>query len=180
MRTIGQQLQKLKLKSYADYLLSTHWKLLKRRFKTSDKIKCPGCRCRYRLDLHHVSYKRLGEELPTDIIGLCRDCHYKIHQKLSEKYESERLEVQVEKTCEVFQEVTGTHWNSAVAMWMQHLGIPLESKKSKRKSKIGTIGKCTSHIPLVVVITPKQVCKPSPLRDRVLKVQAQDTAKRIA
>ncbi len=37
--------------------------------------KCEQCGCNRRLELHHKTYERLGEELPEDLQVLCRQCH---------------------------------------------------------------------------------------------------------
>lgn len=31
------------------------------------------------VQVHHVTYVRLGRERPEDIVGLCDDCHYGAH-----------------------------------------------------------------------------------------------------
>ena len=31
------------------------------------------------LDLHHLTYERVGSELPEDLQAICRDCHDSIH-----------------------------------------------------------------------------------------------------
>jgi 5-methylcytosine-specific restriction endonuclease McrA len=32
------------------------------------------------VDLHHMTYKRLGNEWDEDLVPLCRDCHKSIHR----------------------------------------------------------------------------------------------------
>jgi hypothetical protein len=68
---------------YAEYLASSHWKILREQAIAS----APFCwRCElprwlaviaYDQDLHvhHSTYERLGRELPEDLEVLCRRCH---------------------------------------------------------------------------------------------------------
>jgi hypothetical protein len=40
---------------------------------------CERCHEQGLVDVHHLSYRRLGEEPLTDLLGLCRDCHSAAH-----------------------------------------------------------------------------------------------------
>jgi len=65
--------------SYADYLQSTEW-----RVRRADALEAAGFRCQrcghmYGLDVHHVTYERLGNERPEDLVVLCRVCHAELH-----------------------------------------------------------------------------------------------------
>lgn len=65
--------------TYAEYLRSPHW----RAFSASvRKRSCEraGCGARTKLEVHHVTYVRLGAELPTDVRTLCKRCHTLIHK----------------------------------------------------------------------------------------------------
>ena len=70
--------------SYKEYLQSNHWKDVIRRFYKSklNKRKCYVCTGRYRLNLHHKTYKRLGHEWLSDLIQLCGKCHLACHRLL--------------------------------------------------------------------------------------------------
>ena len=64
------------------YLFSPHWERVRRRAKVRAKYRCEQKGCRStggRLDVHHITYARLGNELPDDVEALCRDCHKKKH-----------------------------------------------------------------------------------------------------
>lgn len=65
--------------SYPEYLNSQHWYETRREALKKANHKCEVCGCSGSLDIHHLSYKRMWCELPTDLIALCRDCHHKIH-----------------------------------------------------------------------------------------------------
>jgi hypothetical protein len=71
--------------SYQDYLTrSPHWHMLKRQYS---KVPCYCCNEWYgfKLDLHHRSYERLGAELPSDLVKLCKFCHTYGHELIREK-----------------------------------------------------------------------------------------------
>ncbi len=66
---------------YKDYLLSPEWQA-----KRKEALRLAGYRCQVcyagdvTLDVHHRTYKRLGHELITDLIVLCRPCHDIFHK----------------------------------------------------------------------------------------------------
>ena len=41
---------------------------------------CFCCGSASRLALHHLTYDRLGEEIPEDVVTVCGSCHGKIHR----------------------------------------------------------------------------------------------------
>lgn len=65
---------------YKQYLLSDHWIRVKDQYSRTYKHICYLCLSPKFLDLHHVTYERLGAELMTDLVYLCRDCHGMIHK----------------------------------------------------------------------------------------------------
>lgn len=68
-------------KRYAAYLRGRHWKRLRWHLVGLSKGKCEfGCG-RAVVDVHHMTYERLGEELDIDLLAVCRECHTKIHSK---------------------------------------------------------------------------------------------------
>ena len=74
-------------RSYKEYLRSKHWELFKKRYKLSKMYtgKCFICSKHYGRtgeNLHHITYKRVGHELLTDIVSLCRVCHRNVHKAL--------------------------------------------------------------------------------------------------
>ncbi len=70
--------------SYRDYLLSDEWKSIKTKVKNREGRRwnfCNICGADKNLDLHHSSYKVLGQEHPGNTIKpLCRDCHNNLHE----------------------------------------------------------------------------------------------------
>lgn len=63
--------------SYADYLLSPHWRELRHCALERDGHRC-RCGHTHGLVVHHVRY-RLGREELDDLVTLCHGCHRKEH-----------------------------------------------------------------------------------------------------
>lgn len=68
---------------YRRYLSSNKW-----RDKRSEAIAVSGYCCEkcgvskwsVRLEVHHITYERLGEERLGDLMVLCRECHAEAHR----------------------------------------------------------------------------------------------------
>jgi 5-methylcytosine-specific restriction endonuclease McrA len=41
---------------------------------------CKACGSKKNLHVHHVTYERFGNELLTDLLGLCYTCHKGVHE----------------------------------------------------------------------------------------------------
>lgn len=78
------------MSKYHDYIKSDAWKRKRQEYyssnlyknlKGSGKWNCYCCESHDKpLDLHHKTYKRLGNEnIAVDLIPVCRDCHQEIH-----------------------------------------------------------------------------------------------------
>jgi 5-methylcytosine-specific restriction endonuclease McrA len=48
------------------------------------------CLSRERLEVHHLSYARLGREELSDLITLCHECHKAVHKHKQEKQNGKR------------------------------------------------------------------------------------------
>lgn len=76
---------KIKMSDKGEYIKSSYWK--KKRKEYFDKyhkrcVLCGESDC-YSLAIHHVTYARLGiENIDTDLVCLCNDCHKLEHQKI--------------------------------------------------------------------------------------------------
>lgn len=69
-------------KGYNAYLQSEHWKKLRnKRIKWENGIaECSACHKKTtNIQLHHVSYKKLGNERKEDLVALCDECHWRVH-----------------------------------------------------------------------------------------------------
>lgn len=62
--------------SYAEYLETPHWKATREAALARAGGRCALCpRVGVPLEVHHRTYKHLGEELPEDLTVLCSFCH---------------------------------------------------------------------------------------------------------
>lgn len=65
-----------KIPIYRDYINSPAWKKKSDAAKERAKYRCQVCNTKDEiLDTHHRTYERLGRELESDLIVLCRSCH---------------------------------------------------------------------------------------------------------
>lgn len=78
---------------YKSYLLSKHWKNFRLKFINwklfDNKCKCCEEKLSY-FELHHITYKRLGKELLSDVIPLCGRCHEIVHETIYKMLTSRR------------------------------------------------------------------------------------------
>jgi 5-methylcytosine-specific restriction endonuclease McrA len=66
---------------YADYLRTDEWQYRRREMVKAAERKCQSCgRPSHLLNVHHLTYERLGNEDPDDLIVLCESCHENRHQ----------------------------------------------------------------------------------------------------
>lgn len=63
------------------YLLSEHWKNLRKEKKKQNPV-CEKCGTKRKLDVHHINYKNLYDILLEDLETLCHRCHKKEHKRL--------------------------------------------------------------------------------------------------
>lgn len=69
--------------TYAEYLASGHWKSLRERFWASRLHRrcCYACGASaVPLEVHHKSYRRIGNEKLADLCLLCRGRHGETHE----------------------------------------------------------------------------------------------------
>lgn len=70
---------------YQEYLKTDHWQNVKLRYYQSKLPKtCYICGTKEHRNLHHKSYKRIGNERLTDLIVLCEKHHHECHVLLKE------------------------------------------------------------------------------------------------
>lgn len=65
-------------------LMSPLWKLLREKVKERCLGVCEGCMDRPVEHVHHKTYDHLGNELLFELVGLCVECHEKIHPHMRE------------------------------------------------------------------------------------------------
>lgn len=64
---------------YQRYLRSPHWQDLRAAKLAEAGGQCERCKASERLQVHHLTYKRLRQELPGDLQVLCDQCHNDAH-----------------------------------------------------------------------------------------------------
>lgn len=67
--------------NYIDYLQSPDWKKKRGKRLQYDQGRCQNCGAVLHLQVHHLSYDRLGDErVKSDLKTLCVDCHRKVER----------------------------------------------------------------------------------------------------
>jgi hypothetical protein len=61
------------------YLRSEHWREIRLAALERAEHRCQVCNRTERLDVHHRTYERVGDERPADLTVLCRRCHDLFH-----------------------------------------------------------------------------------------------------
>lgn len=75
---VKKRLRHLGCETFFDYLKTPHWRAFRLRYKASDLPQ--ECICgSLKVELHHLTYERLGRELLADVFPLCRKCHAMVH-----------------------------------------------------------------------------------------------------
>lgn len=76
---------------YQEYLRSYKWKKFRQLALEHAHHKCSKCGTTYKLEVHHLTYDRLGHEKLHDVAVLCMVCHERAHnpteKDLREQYE---------------------------------------------------------------------------------------------
>lgn len=97
-RRINAHLETLEEMPYEQYLQTFEWQ--QRRDQARDQAlrdagnRCQLCNKSKFLNVHHKTYERRGHELPEDLIVLCRDCHARFHNKLTNSQDQRAQEIQ--------------------------------------------------------------------------------------
>ena len=78
------RISQLRNMTFAEYRLTPEWRLRRNRVLLRAGNKCELCDSHERLDVHHRTYERYGDEQLNDLIALCRICHQRHHGILPE------------------------------------------------------------------------------------------------
>lgn len=65
--------------SYQAYLQSPEWAARRQQKLAETGYRCQGCSDDERLEVHHLTYDRVGHERPQDLMVLCHLCHAREH-----------------------------------------------------------------------------------------------------
>lgn len=77
---LDRNLRSLKGMPYRQYLQTEHWQNVRNSALKRARFKCQVCCSEQRLQVHHRTYARRGEELPEDLTVLCSKCHGVFHE----------------------------------------------------------------------------------------------------
>lgn len=78
-------IKSIRKQNYQEYLKSDEWKQTAQQIKERDNHKCRICRATSDLEVHHLTYARIYNEKPYDLVTLCNKCHTMAH-KVTEQY----------------------------------------------------------------------------------------------
>lgn len=70
----------LRTMPYDEYLQTMHWRHIRRLKLDEAGHRCEVCNAQDRLQVHHRTYERRGEEQLSDLTVLCADCHGLFHE----------------------------------------------------------------------------------------------------
>lgn len=70
-------------KKYAEYLQTLHWRRTRNAALMRAGYACEDCGKRTGLQVHHLTYARIGAERPEDLCVLCDPCHGDAHVRLA-------------------------------------------------------------------------------------------------
>jgi hypothetical protein len=71
----------LRTMPYGEYLQTPEWQERRRVRLKAARYRCQVCNSKdQRLNVHHRTYERRGEELAADLIVLCEPCHHLFHR----------------------------------------------------------------------------------------------------
>lgn len=81
-RPTATPVMQLKRLPYQEYLQTEHWQQKRKFALNRANNRCMICYSNGLLNVHHRTYERIGEEMPSDVIALCEKCHGIFHDKL--------------------------------------------------------------------------------------------------
>src|SRR5262245_61016471 len=67
--------------AYSWYLETHFWCAKRNEAMARANWVCQRCRKQWATEVHHLSYQRLFNEPPADLLPVCRACHRAIHYK---------------------------------------------------------------------------------------------------
>lgn len=122
-------------KGYYEYLNSEHWKKL-RQEKLETYPKCLKCGKTTGLQVHHMTYDRLGDEKLDDLKVLCGFCHKNFHRLKSDMIARKKKEK--ENECEYFMGIV-PYWKreDPPKKKRRRKSKPKKNRKKQTKSNVG-------------------------------------------
>lgn len=75
--------------SYSDYLQGEHWQQTREQ-KLTESPACQQCGKGRGLEVHHLTYDRIGHEEMGDLQVLCATCHRRTHDRVPDAKDFKR------------------------------------------------------------------------------------------
>jgi 5-methylcytosine-specific restriction endonuclease McrA len=66
---------------YKIYLSSKCWRGFRKKIMERANGLCEKCFLVPPVHVHHLTYERIGRERKSDLMALCKECHYSFHKK---------------------------------------------------------------------------------------------------
>ena len=108
---------------YEKYLKTSEWKQKRDQALERDGHCCRACNSDERLNVHHKTYARRGNEALNDLTTLCESCHRHFHEKISQQEIMDRT--YQEPLIATSKEDQTQKWeNYFVGMLIQHQDLP--------------------------------------------------------
>ncbi len=79
-----QRIRELRSMPYEEYLKTPEWASKRDQALKRDGYCCRACNSSEKLQVHHRTYERRGNEDLNDLTTLCNDCHEHFHEKISQ------------------------------------------------------------------------------------------------
>lgn len=73
--------------AYLKYIRSPEWRVKAKACLDAAGSLCQQCKERRATQAHHLTYERLFDELPTDLLAVCKPCHEIIHGRAQSRAE---------------------------------------------------------------------------------------------
>jgi hypothetical protein len=70
-----------KTSAYHWYLGSAFWRERREWALKRASYRCEKCKEAPATQVHHVTYLRVFNEIPSDLLAICESCHKKLHHK---------------------------------------------------------------------------------------------------
>lgn len=87
-------------KKYYSYLESKEWLAIRVELLYTRGCTCEKCKKDFepqKLQIHHITYDRLFNELPSDLLVVCGKCHMEIHGIDPSKFKKKKKQPKVRK-----------------------------------------------------------------------------------
>ncbi len=135
MPTVGRRV------NYEKYLQSTLWFNKRNESKARANYRCQLCNSPERLEVHHRTYERLGNELPEDLTVLCNDCH-KAHSRRQQRLKNKgkiRSKGKRDEISAIDKEIARTSYRLKRCRWseVERLKKYFDDLKEKKKDLEG-------------------------------------------